>query len=264
MVERNGEILQYAVFVRRSRLISHTIARTYLSAQSLVSCGIVKSHSLVPPYYVMRSFFTYCCVLGLLTSGFVLTGDAGWLMKKGTALLNTTTVPSDWSMWKVSPRTPMPEKRTQDIQPVSSTPTDDSREYSSWPNQDVATAPQPIGGETTPNGLLNAQPVLLTQVEVPHINLRFLKPGDRMTVGIGSTHTTFEIIDPHSGEALRYPEIRRVMIAGATTPHRIEKGHMFFVCPRTHVNELTMQREEVGPVRVLYVHSDEPGSATPR
>ncbi|MEO1990424.1 MAG: hypothetical protein ABGW78_00710 [Pirellulales bacterium] len=212
----------------------------------------------------MRSLFTCCCVLGLLTGGFVLTGDAGWLVDKGTTLLNTTTVPSAWSIWKVPSRSPSPPNGTLGTQSLSSTHTDHVRDHFSLPHQqEVSAEPQPIRYENTVDPHRDTQTMLPTHARTFRIDLRLLNPGDRLVVGIGALHTTFEIIDPRTGEALQYPDIRRVTIAGVTNPHLIERGQMLLVHPQTRVNGIKPSCEELGPVHALYIHNDEQTPATP-
>jgi hypothetical protein len=127
----------------------------------------------------MSSFLSKCAALGLLGAGFTLTGDVGWLTRRGMRLLEATTVPSE--MATPSPETPV----TAPIGPPA------AGESPGAAAADRIHVPPPPG--TGPE----------------RIDLASLRAGDRLLVWFaaagsasGRRCVTLDIVDPVSGEAL--------------------------------------------------------------
>lgn len=135
----------------------------------------------------MSSFLSRCVAIGLLGAGFTLTGDVGWITRRGMRLLEATTVPSE-----TVPPSPLPEKASAEA-PV------DLPAAAESPLASVAERlPMPPPPGTGPR----------------RIDLASLAPGDRLLVWFatagsasGRQYVTLDVVDPVSGEALlhRHP-----------------------------------------------------------
>jgi len=139
----------------------------------------------------MHNAFGKLVTLGLLGSGFVATGDLGWLARRGMRLLEASTVPSEAAPLDPteSPAANAPGAAPDRVPPAApgdsaSAPTPEAA--APW----QATRP-PAGGPTA-------------------IELAALEPGTRLFiwVAVGPAHgqphrcLAFDIVDPASGAAL--------------------------------------------------------------
>lgn len=198
-------------------------------------------------------------MLGILVGGFALTGDAGWIVNRGRSLLEATTLPTSADApAEAAAAAPGPVPApTWPSQPASVSP-------GAAPGIQPAPAPAPV---TSPQWAAAFQPTpvevqvapsLAAPAELPPadggaaaIDLRTLRPGDRVRVWSGGAVAMFDIVDPARGEAIQQPATRRVRISGAADPHRLERGGMIVVQPRAGIAGHEPPAERVGPVRAL-------------
>ena len=178
----------------------------------------------------MRTFFTRCTLLGLLVGGFALTGDAGWILSKGQSLLNATTVPSGADVWGEQATPAAAESTTGGCAP------------------------------DTPCGPVDVQvaPSLATPADPPPagggeavVDLRLLRPGERVRVWVQGGLVMFDMVDPAVGEAIQQPITRRVRISGSGGPHRIERGGMIVIQQRPGISGHVPPTEQIGPVHAI-------------
>lgn len=203
----------------------------------------------------MRTFLARCLMLGILVGGFALTGDAGWIVNRGRSLLEATTLP---------PSADAPAEAAAAAPGPVPAPT--------WPSQPASVSPAAAPGmqpaparppqwaaafEPTPVEVQVA-PSLAAPAELPPtdggpaaIDLRALRPGDRVRVWSGGAVAVFDIVDPTRGEAIQQPATRRVRISGAADAHRLERGGMIVVRPRAGIAGHEPPAERLGPVRAL-------------
>ena len=214
----------------------------------------------------MRTFLARCTMLGLLVGGFALTGDAGWIVAKGQSLLNATTVPSAADLWGGREAAPPVEPAadfaaaSQPTAPFAPAPADMLPPASTPPSQPAAgNAPHehPVGAAAGPVEV-QVTPSLAAPLErpplgggEPAVDLRLLRPGDRVRLWVNGSTVAFDIVDPATGEAIQQPVTRRVRISGAGDPHRIERGGMIVVQPRPGISGYQPPAETVGPVQAV-------------
>jgi len=196
-------------------------------------------------------------MLGLLVGGFALTGDAGWILEKGQSLLNATTVPSSADLW-VEPAAVAPADEPAD--PWGS-PAPSMTAPASQPAPPPPPAEHPHAG--FPGSVLGpvevqVAPSLAAPTELPPagggeavVDLRLLRPGQRVRLWTERGIVTFDLVDPAVGEAIQQPVTRRVRITGGIDPHRIERGGMVVVQPRAGISGHQPPLETLGPVQAI-------------
>ena len=210
----------------------------------------------------MRTFLARCTMLGLLVGGFALTGDAGWIMAKGQSLLNATTVPSAADLWGSREAAPPVEPTAgftasgEPGAPFGPAPAD-MLPTSASPPEAAAGASYPAGAAAGPVDVQVA-PSLATPAERPPmdggepvVDLRLLRPGERVKLWVNGSPVVFDVVDPATGEAIQQPVTRRVRISGTGDPHRIERGGMVIVEPRAGISGHQPQAERLGPVQAI-------------
>lgn len=167
---------------------------------------------------LMRTFLARCSTLGVLAGGFMLTGDAGWVIARGTSLLNATNIPAS----------PSGEAPTQ------------------------PPAPPPVEAFVHPT---LAQPPVPPPADggLSAIDLRLLRPGDRLLVWVMGSPTAFDLVDPATGEAIQQPQTRRVRISGADDGHRLVRGGVAHVQPLAGISGHLPAAERFGPVQAIVV-----------
>jgi len=193
----------------------------------------------------MSTFLARCTTLGLLAGGFMLTGDAGWLMARGTSLLNSTTIPV-----------------ATETQPAIA-PVEPSAALSPPPSAAPPVAnPTPAPATAPPLPAVEAvfHPTLAAPAASPPadgglnvIDLRLLRAGDRLLVWVAGMPTTFDIVDPSSGEAIQQPTTRRVRIASPSEATRLLRGGTVIVRPVAGITGHAAPPEQIGPVQALTV-----------
>ena len=194
----------------------------------------------------MRSFLARCTMIGLLVCGFALTGDAGWIVSRGQSLLNATTVPAVADLWgsgsnaaaQPAPATPGPAPAAP---PAPSEP--------AWA---AGFQPAPVEVHVSPS---LAAPAVLPPADGGQavVDLRLLRPGDRVQAWVAGSPVVFDLVDPASGEAIQQPATRRVQLAGAAQPHRIERNGWLLVRPRAGVSGHEPPPVRIGPVQAIQV-----------
>lgn len=177
---------------------------------------------------LMRTFLARCGTLGVLAGGFMLTGDAGWVIARGTSLLNATSISPPDTAGLVSGQT---EPAVVTPAPVSPP----AVEAIVHPTLAAPPVPPPADGG------LSA------------IDLRLLRPGDRLLVWVMGTPTAFDLVDPATGEAIQQPQTRRVRITGAADGHRLVRGGAATVQPLSGASGHTPAAERFGPVQAIAV-----------
>jgi hypothetical protein len=175
----------------------------------------------------MRTFLARCGTLGLLCGGFALTGDAGWVISRGTSLLNATSFPT-------------PASDAAATVPPS-------------PADEPPVARQPVV-ETLVNPTL-AAPTVAPPADggLTAVDLRLLHTGDRVVIWAGGMPTVFDIVDPAVGGAIQQPQSRRVTLTGAGDQHRIVRGGTVHVQPLAGVSGHAAAAERLGPVQAIAV-----------
>jgi hypothetical protein len=199
-------------------------------------------------------------MLGILVGGFSLTGDAGWIVNRGRSLLEATALPTSADApaetaaaappsaaatpWPNQPAHASPAPPAPGIQPAAATP--------------PAVSPPWAAGFQPAPAEVHVAPSLAAPTESPPadggpaaIDLRTLRPGDRVRVWSGGAVAMFDIVDPARGEAIQQPATRRVRIGGTVDPHRLERGGMIIVQPRAGIAGHEPPAERLGPVRAL-------------
>lgn len=190
----------------------------------------------------MRTLFARCTMLALLVGGFSLTGDTGWIVHQGQNLLNATTVPA------------APEPHATFAPPLL----DKASDYASQatpsvtPSSAMAPVPNPVDVQFTPSLAAPAERPPIGGGEAV-IDLRLLRPGDRLRLWINGTVVTFDMVDPRNGEAIQQPITRRVQIGGTREAPRIERGGMVTVQPQPGVSGYVPPAEVVGPVQAIHL-----------
>jgi hypothetical protein len=186
---------------------------------------------------LMRTFFARCGMLGVLASGFMLTGDAGRVIARGTSLLNATNLPTTASE---------PSAATPPAEAVASA--------GAWTTAPVGPASMPPPVETIVHPTLAAPPVPPpADGGLAAIDLRLLRAGDRLLVWVRGTPTVFDIVDPSAGEVLQQPQPRRVRISGPGDLHRLVRGGMVHVQPAVGISGHSAPAEQLGPVQAIAV-----------
>lgn len=185
----------------------------------------------------MRTFLARCSTLGVLAGGFMLTGDAGWVIARGTNLLNATSLPT-------------PATDTPVTDPVTDAPAP-----AAWP-----AAPQTPAVAVSPAVETFVHPTLAAPTVPPPadggltaIDLRLLRAGDRVVVWVAGMPTMFDIVDPAAGEAIQQPQSRRVTLCGAGDLHRLVRGGTVHVQPMAGVSGHASPAEQHGPVQAIAV-----------
>lgn len=180
-------------------------------------------------------------MLGILVGGFALTGDAGWIVNRGRSLLDATTLPAE-SDARVEPA-------SAPVAPPAASPPAPAAAPNS-PTWAADFRPAPVEVQVAPS--------LAAPVESPPadgglagVDLRTLRPGDRLRVWSGGSIVAFDIVDPARGEAIQQPATRRVRIGGAINPHRIERGGVVVVQPRAGISGHESPTERLGPIRAI-------------
>jgi len=158
----------------------------------------------------MHSALSKIVTLGLLGSGFVATGDLGWLARRGMQLLEASTVPSEAAL----------------LDPVDSHPGGDRAVPSDQNTSASAVAPVRA---PTPEAAASWQATRPPAGGPTAIDLTTLEPGVRLFVWVaagpahGQPHRclAFDIVDPASGAALLHrghEPPRRVMLLPPADP----------------------------------------------
>lgn len=203
----------------------------------------------------MRTFLARCTMLGLLVGGFALTGDAGWILRTGQSLLNATTVPSATDLWGESAAAATADEPVAPWgapDPTMAAPISRPAPPSSSDHQGLSpgSALSPVDVQVTPS--------LATPAELPPagggeaaVDLRMLRPGQRVRLWTVGGIVAFDIVDPASGEAIQQPVTRRVRVFGSLDPYRIERGGMVMVQPRAGISGHQPPTETVGPVQAI-------------
>jgi hypothetical protein len=205
----------------------------------------------------MRTFLARCTMLGLLVGGFALTGDAGWILQKGQSLLNATTVPSATDLWSV----PTAAETTDEPAAPWGSPAPSMADPVNQPAAAAPPAEHPHAGfPGPPLGPVDVQvaPSLAAPGEPPPagggeavVDLRLLRPGQRVRLWTSGGVVAFDLVDPAAGEAIQQPWTRRVRISGRVDPHRIERGGMIVVQPRAGISGHQPPAETLGPVQAI-------------
>jgi hypothetical protein len=179
----------------------------------------------------MRTFLARCTMLGLLVGGFALTGDAGWILAKGRSLLNATTVSPVADSWD-------PQQSALPMEPKAG--------FTSSGEPFVGPVEVPVA----PSPAVPAEGRLVGGGEAV-VDLRLLRPGERVRLWVNGSQIMFDIVDPATGEAIQQPVTRRVRISGTGDPHRIERGGMIDVQPRAGISGHQPPTERVGPLQAI-------------
>jgi hypothetical protein len=207
----------------------------------------------------MRTFLARCTMLGLLVGGFALTGDAGWILQKGQSLLNATTVPSATDLWggpaaaettdePAAPwGSPAPSMAAPVNQPAAAPPPAE-HSHAGLPGSPLG----PVDVQVAPSLAALAEPLPAGGGESV-VDLRLLRPGQRVRLWTGGGIVAFDLVDPAAGEAIQQPWTRRVRVSGAIDPHRIERGGMIVVEPRAGISGHQPPAETLGPVQAIAI-----------
>ena len=205
----------------------------------------------------MRTFLARCTMLGLLVGGFALTGDAGWIVRQGQSILNATTVPAAADLWgepAVAAAAAEPASPWAASTPSTAAPVDPPAAATPPAEHPHAGSPSSVVGPVD----VQVAPSLATPVELPPagggevvVDLRLLRPGQRVRLWTDRGVVVFDIVDPAVGEAIQQPLTRRVRISGAGEPHRIERGGMFVVQPRDGISGHQPPAETLGTVQAI-------------
>ncbi len=205
----------------------------------------------------MRTFLARCTMLGLLGGGFALTGDAGWILEKGQSLLNATTVPSTSGLWgepaAAAPAdepadpwgSPAPSMTAPASQPAPPPPPAE-HPHAGFPGSPL----EPVDVQVAPSLAAPAEPPPAGGGEAV-VDLRLLRPGQRVRLWTERGIVAFDLVDPGTGEAIQQPLTRRVRIRGAGDLHRIERGGMLEVQPRAGISGHQPPLETLGPVQAI-------------
>jgi hypothetical protein len=203
----------------------------------------------------MRTFLARCMMLGLLVGGFALTGDAGWILQKGQSLLNATTVPSATDLWGEpasaasadEPADPWAAPAMTDpVNPAAAAPPPAEHPHAVSPGPAVG----PVDVQVAPSLASPAEPPPAGGGEAV-VDLRLLRPGQRVRLWTSGGVVAFDLVDPAAGEAIQQPWTRRVRISGRVDPHRIERGGMIVVQPRAGISGHQPPAETLGPVQAI-------------
>lgn len=190
----------------------------------------------------MRTFLARCSTLGVLAGGFMLTGDAGWLIARGTTLLNATSLPTPPAEQPASAEAP---ETAGPAAPWTATP--------ATPTAPTA-APAPPAVEAIVNPTL-ATPTMPPPADggLTAIDLRLLRAGDRVVVWVGGMPAMYDIVDPAAGEAIQQPQARRVTLGGVSDSHRLVRGGMLRLQPLAGITGHAPPPEQHGPVQAIAV-----------
>lgn len=194
----------------------------------------------------MRTFFARCSTLGVLAGGFMLTGDAGWVIARGTSLLNATNIPAPAG--DAAPAEPPAE----DVVDLPAAPAPPPPAPALPVAEPAFTPPPAVEAVVHPTLAVPPEP-LPADGGLTAIDLRLLRAGDRMLVWVRGTATAFDIVDPAAGEAIQQPQARRVTISGAGDLHRLVRGGTVHVQPRAGISGHTPAAEQFGPVQAIAV-----------
>lgn len=175
-------------------------------------------------------------MLGLLVAGFGITGDAGWIVSRGQRLLDATSVPAMADLWPGS----------QGAAPTAAA----VGEPAAQPTPAVQPAPV----------VVHVSPSLAAPADLPPdggglavIDLRLLRPGNRVRLWVAGSAVAYDLVDPATGEAIQQPATRRVVIRGTSDPHRLDRGSMIVVQPRGGISGHEPPAQRIGPVQAIDV-----------
>lgn len=190
----------------------------------------------------MQNALGTCAILAVLAGGFSLTGDLGWLLRRGMRVIQATDVPPAAPQPAVTASAPVAAPARTAAPPATSLPSAAARRL-------------PPGGPEA-------------------VDVSMLDPGTRIVVWLGSPGRSvsdpakaiaFDVVDPaaretlmsepqwqaHEGAAVAPDPPRRVLIRGSGLAGAIVRGGMVDVEPRGIAGG--SGRELVGPVIALDV-----------